>query len=126
MIRTPLLEATLGVTAPAEFCSLAVEELEVAGLASVKDRTKRVEELWASSRVQTAYSRIKSRTLQISGALTVGVIILEAAAGLGPSWILGSAIATALIGGALVQRFYKQRLRATTREGIEFGGAAET
>jgi hypothetical protein len=116
----PLLAATLGVRAPADFCSVALEELEAAGIAPVTERTKRVDQLWGSSSVQDAYNRLSARVVQIAAPLTIVSMILAAAAGLGAGWILPIGIVTAIGSGASAQRFYKQRLRAAVREEIEF------
>jgi len=121
----PLRSATLGVRAPADFCSLALEELEAAGIAPVTERTKRVDQLWGSSSVQDAYNRLSARAVQIAVPLTIVSMILAAAAGLGAGWIVPIAVVTAIASGALAQQFYKQRLRAVLREEIEFPSVSE-
>jgi hypothetical protein len=121
----PLLSATLGVSAPPDFCSLALEELEAGGIAPVTERTKRVDQLWASSNVQDAYNRLSARVLQIAAPLTIVSIILAAAAGLGAGWIVPIAIVAAVGSGTLAQQLYKQRLRAALREEIEFPSVSD-
>jgi hypothetical protein len=114
-----------GMAAPPEFCSIALAELEAAGVARAAERTARVDKLWESPRLQETFNRLTSRPLQFAVPATIAAIILTAAAGLQPGFVLGAAIATAFAAGGLARTIYKSRLKSALREEIEFPSASQ-